>query len=209
MKQFEFWGLDMKLKSVYLFVLLLASSALWAANGYRYYYPAPNFQQTPSRILDRGLFRLQNFLAREKPNKKQLKAFVENEIGRYFDFDYMAKWAAGRFYKELDAYQKEQMVDTIKDMFFNTLTRALSGKDLPSIRVLRERAGRYSNEIDVTALVYQGGSNSRPLKMTFRLYKSKNGWKIFDVMAKGRSAIQFYRSYFKKMFRRMKQENLL
>ncbi len=196
----------MKLKSLIVATLLFISQISFAQ--YNYYYPPPNFQQTPSRILDRGLYRLQNFIAYEKPNKKQLAAFIENEIGRYFDFNYMAKWSAGRFYKELDAYQKEQMVETIKEMFFGALVRSLAGKDAPSIKVLRERAGRYSNEIDVTTLVYQG-DNKRPLKLTFRLYKSKNGWKIFDVMAKGRSAIQFYRSYFKKMFTKMKQDHLL
>ena len=196
----------MQIKSLLLIVLLAFNSVSFA-----YYYPnypAPKVQKSPSQILNIGVQRLRGFIEKQKPSKAQLRAFIENELVGYFDFDYMTKWAAGKYYKQLDSYQKEQVTDTIKQMFFSTLVKTIAGKKFPDIRFLRERAGHYSNELNVIALIRQNGNN-RPIKITFRLYKAAHGWRVFDVKAGGRSAIQFYRGYLTKMFRKMQSDNLL
>jgi phospholipid transport system substrate-binding protein len=196
----------MIIKNLFFIFLLLTSNITLAQSPS--HYPNPNLQQSPSKILNYGVQRLRSFMETQKPTKDQLRAFIENELVQYFDFDYMVKWASGKYYRSLDSYQKEQVTDTIKEMFFSTLVKSISGKKLPEIRFLRERAGHYSNELNVIALIKQNGNN-RPLKITFRLYKSAQGWKVFDVKAGGRSAILFYRNYLKKMFTKMQSENLL
>ena len=40
-----------------------------------------------------------------------------------------------------------------------------------------------------------------PTKLDFRFYKSKDGWKIFDVKAAGNSAVVYYRKMFREMYR--------
>ncbi len=196
----------MKIKSLLLLVLLSMHSA---ASAFFYpNYPAPQVQKSPSQVLNIGVQRLRGFIEYQNPTKAQLRAFIEAEMVDYFDFKYMTKWAAGKFYRQLDSHQKEQVTDTIKQMFFSTLVKTIAGKKFPDIRFLRERAGHYSNELNVIALIRQSGNN-RPIKITFRLYKSPQGWRVFDIKAGGRSAIQFYRGYLTKMFRKMQSENLL
>ncbi|MCU7868794.1 MAG: ABC transporter substrate-binding protein, partial [Candidatus Thiodiazotropha sp. (ex Lucinoma borealis)] len=39
-------------------------------------------------------------------------------------------------------------------------------------------------------------SGGYPANIDFRFYRSKAGWKVFDVSANGNSAIAFYRQHF-------------
>jgi phospholipid transport system substrate-binding protein len=47
--------------------------------------------------------------------------------------------------------------------------------------------------------------NGIPTKLEFRFYKSKDGWKIFDVKAAGNSAVVYYRNQFKHLYRYSRQ----
>ena len=42
------------------------------------------------------------------------------------------------------------------------------------------------------------GPRGYPTRLDFRFYKANNGWKVFDVMANGQSAVIHYRRQFRQ-----------
>ena len=46
------------------------------------------------------------------------------------------------------------------------------------------------------------GAGGYPAELDFRLYRGTDGWKVFDVVANGSSALVYYRDYFRNSMRR-------
>jgi len=166
------------------------------------YAVEPYFVATPDQLIRQGVNRLTGFLIGvEDATPEAVQEFVNLEIAGYFDFAYMARWAAGPFYQRLDTAQKAAMTAKMKDLFLGALARNLGSlqRPIPRIDVFPARPGRSVNEASVTARVM---ANPRQIRMNFRFYWSNHGWRVFDVSANGASAVAFYRRYFNNMFRR-------
>jgi phospholipid transport system substrate-binding protein len=159
----------------------------------------------PDQILRSGLDRLEGFLARGRASPEETKAFLEKEISPYFDFDYMARWAGGSLYAQMDDAQKAQFAHKLEGLFFSALARNLGAyvEPKPTVEIFPARAKGYGREVTVTARVTpQGKASVMPVRLDFRFYPSRNGWRIFDVTANGTSAVAYYRSFFNEVARR-------
>lgn len=162
------------------------------------FHSAGHQEAGPSLVLKEGMGKLVAFLKSKNANDPVAKlSFVEKEIAPYFDFNYMAKWAAGSAYRKMSAGQKTNMSNQIKSMLLNTLSKHLKVYSNQQIRYFRPRYSR--GEVSIGVGILKG--NGYRTNLNFRFYKSKSGWKIFDVKANGRSAVTYYRSYFNKMRR--------
>ena len=163
---------------------------------------APSTQPAPDQIVRQGIDRLKGFLSRGRASPVQIRAFLDEEISPYFDFDYMAKWAGGSVYREMNDQQRQMFAEKLKRMFFSALARNLGtySNTEPRIDISRPRPRRGSNEVDVMArVVPQGGY---PTNLMFRFYRSRDGWRVFDVTANGTSAVAYYRKHFRQVARR-------
>ncbi|MCP4283121.1 MAG: ABC transporter substrate-binding protein [Gammaproteobacteria bacterium] len=158
----------------------------------------------PVVILKQGLKKLMAFAATDrKPDRIQSVAFLEREIVPYFNFAYMARWAAGdRVWRQLDEGQQEELESYIKRDFLTTLAARLTGFGEQQIQVRNPR--RVSaNEVMVAVSVLN--PQAYPARLNFRFYRAEDGWKVFDVAANGSSAVVHYRKQFRQMMRqRMK-----
>ncbi len=188
--------------------LLLASTHLFAQSGYGQgdalyepgYTPVPT---TPDQVVRRGLDRLIGFLmGAQNPSPEAIRTFLDHEIAPYFDFAYMARWAAGPMYRRLSAAQHARMTVVLKNLFLSALAKNLGiyARPLPRIDVYPARASADGSQATVHARVISAdGMFSR---LNFRFYWSEQGWRIFDISASGASAVAYYRNYFGEMFRR-------
>jgi len=164
--------------------------------------PEAYFVSTPDQLIRQGINRLAGFLIGVKAaTPEAVQEFVALELAGYFDFAYMARWAAGRFYRRMDDAQRAAMTAKMQDMFLGALARNLGSLQQPLSRVdvFPARPGRTVNEAVVLTRVLNGNV---PLHMEFRFYWSSRGWRVFDVSADGASALAFYRLYFNNVFRR-------
>ncbi|MCU7872235.1 MAG: ABC transporter substrate-binding protein [Candidatus Thiodiazotropha sp. (ex Lucinoma annulata)] len=177
---------------------LMTSTAIQANPGYNYPQPqlrAPLHQEVdPGTVLREGMTNLLRFLRQsEEPNPQMISAFLEQEIAPYFDFDYMATWAAGPMNRRMNEQQRTELAQKIKVMLLGTLTERLAKYNNQEVRFFRpRRVGE--NEVKVRVGILQSGGY--PANIDFRFYRSKAGWKVFDVSANGNSAIAFYRQHF-------------
>lgn len=203
-------------------LVLLASMSPVSAQPYGYgpgpysghpaQHPYPGYRQqapeqdpaatndSPEQIVRSGIKTLKQYLAGGSgASKQEIGTFLNTEIAPYFDFDYMAEWSAGRRYNMMDATRKQAFSTKIKKMFFAALARNLGtySKRPPRIDVFPARSRQRSKEVTVSARVTP--DSGYPLRLDFRFYNSKSGWKIFDVTANGTSAVVYYRKIFNKM----------
>ncbi|MGB0722776.1 MAG: MlaC/ttg2D family ABC transporter substrate-binding protein [Gammaproteobacteria bacterium] len=174
--------------------------------GYGGYSIPPAPAATPENIVREGLAKLKAFImAGGAGNTDQAREFAEQEIAPYFDFPYMVKYSTSRYWDGMSEEQKDAAATTIRDMFLASLAKNLGGYNNPDVIVHRARKSDDGKEVSVAVSVRFGGSSS--MRMSFRFYKSKTGWKVFDVKANGQSALVYYRKYFEQQMRaeRMKQ----
>jgi phospholipid transport system substrate-binding protein len=154
---------------------------------------------TPATLLKEGVNKLTSFIhTGSAQNRAQVMTFLETEIAPYFDFAYMTRWAAGPAWREMSPAQRAEMQETITSSFLTTLAQKLTSYTNQPIRFFTPR-GHGKDEVTVSAWITQ--PTGYPTKLDFRFYKSKDGWKIFDVKAAGNSAVVYYRDQFRNMFR--------
>jgi len=191
------------MKALHLAVILILVSTfshVINATNYPAYYQAPITDTlAPATIVRTGITKLTGFI-RSGAAKNPIKAqtFLETEVAPYFDFNYMARWAAGPAWRSMSPAQRKQLQSRITESFMTTLSQKLGRYSNQQIRYFTPR-GQGRNDVRVSAWIMQ--PNGIPTKLEFRFYKAEDGWKIFDVKAAGRSAVVYYRSQFNKLYR--------
>ena len=180
------------------FVLILLMTILTTANA------APpgvvaQAETPPSVLLKQGIGKLTGFIrSGNAANEAQARAFLKTEIVPYFDFAYMTRWSAGPAWRRMGPEQRARMQEQLTESFLTTLIQKLTSYTNQSIRYFTPR-GQGRNDVRVSAWIMQ--PNGYPTKLEFRFYRSKDGWKIFDVKAGGNSAVVYYRRQFRDSLR--------
>jgi phospholipid transport system substrate-binding protein len=95
--------------------------------------------------------------------------------------------------------QIANVVQQIEQDFLGTLTRHLASFDNQKIRYFRPRHGR-GNRAMVTVGITNPGTY--PTRLDFRLYRQGGDWKVYDVVANGNSAVNYYRQKFARSWQR-------
>ena len=156
-------------------------------------------------VLKAGLKKLLGFFnSNQAPNRQLIAAFLDKEIAPYFDFAYMTKWAAGGRYMRMSDQQKMMLEQQLKTQFLSTMAQKLSTFNNQKVKYLAPKVqGKGQVELSI-AIINRGGY---PARLDFRLYKSKNGWKVYDVSANGSSALVYYRQYFRQQMHRQRMQS--
>ncbi len=162
-------------------------------------YPMARYQpqESPATVLRGGIDKLLAFLHQEeRPDAKALSSFLEQDIAPYFDFRYMAQWAAGPSWEEMTEKQQSTLAASLEERFLATMAERLKDYDQQSVRFLRPRR-QGSEEVLVSVGLLNPGSY--PSKLDFRMYRApQGGWRVFDVVANGQSAAAYYRQDFNR-----------
>ncbi len=156
--------------------------------------------ENPVVMLQKGMDRLLDYL-KEHPDGDGLGVFLATQISPSFDFPFMAKAAAGKYGRHMTDAQHQRLVKKLQVMFLTAMAEKLSSYDGQDVVYLPARFNNF-DRTTVTALINNPGGY--PGRIDFRVHLTKDGWKIFDVAARGQSAMAFYRSYFRKAMRRQK-----
>ena len=208
-------------RSVFLGAMLLSGAAQAMPYGpgpsYGYNYPAlqgdPAYyygmpqaaqpaEQNPAQVLRDGVNKMLGFLKQTpRPSSEQVAKFLTDEIAGYFDFTHMARFAAGGMARSMDADQLQKLETKLRDMFLGAMAQHLTAYADQAVEFLPPRRGGQRGD-EVTLPMAIIGPQGYPSELDFRLYRSEGGWKVFDVVANGSSALMFYRNYFRDAMRR-------
>lgn len=186
-------------------VSLISFNAYAQVPGYGYSQPYGQYpsyqQQSPAQLLEMGVNILQNYLnSGGLQNEEEVVNFLDSQLGQFFDFEQMSRWASGYHYNRMNSAQRYIFQSNLKKLFFAAFARIVTayGDNQPRIQFLPPR--RLSHEeIIVTARIMP--ANNFPIRIDFRFMQGPSGWKIYDVGTNGNSAVAFYRAYFNNLIR--------
>lgn len=185
-----------------LSVTLVQADPGYGSRPYGYGQPkaapaAPRFSaDSPAALTQDGMGKLLDHLRHNDGDLQRLGAFLNREVAPYFDFAYMAKSAAGSLYRHMSEPQRQRLANRIKQQFLSTMVQRLGSYDQQQVKVVSQRLSPDSRTGVVSTAIM--GPEGYPARLDFRFYKAKGGWKVFDVMANGQSAVVHYRRQFRR-----------
>ncbi|MEE8431209.1 MAG: ABC transporter substrate-binding protein [Candidatus Desulfatibia sp.] len=114
-------------------------------------------------------------------------------IEAMFDFPLMARLTLKKYWAGLDQEKKERFIElfkkNLKEFYLETLNLYTDEKIVYKAPV----QGKKKRKVLIpTELISKG----ERISMDYKLYRSKNNWKIYDVEIKGTSIIRTYQSQF-------------
>jgi phospholipid transport system substrate-binding protein len=128
-------------------------------------------------------------------NQKRVLDLVEAKILPYVDFQRMTALAAGRFWREATPEQQKQLTNEFRALLVYTYSGAISQVRDQKLEFKPSRADPADTEVEVRSQVLQprGGD---PIQLNYRLAKTPNGWKIYDVNVLGAWLVETYKGNF-------------
>jgi len=170
---------------------VLVSSALWLAGPAQAQMEAPD--ALVKRISVEALEAVKADPAIQAGDVGRIIALVDSKIMPSVNFGRMTSSAVGRFWREATPEQKEKLQAEFKTLLVRTYSGALGEvKDQTlSFRPLRARA--EDTEVVVRTEVRGRGE---PIQLDYRLEKTPEGWKIYDINVLGMWLVDNYRSQF-------------
>jgi phospholipid transport system substrate-binding protein len=152
-----------------------------------------NVSLSPEAILQNGIAALAEQF-KKGSSQEEMLTFLKQEIAPHFDMDYMARLSSGYYWNMLNGEQRNTFKEYFQRVFFQSLSRQVSNFGNPQIQFYPARPGNKPNEMTLSARVLQ--PQGVPILMDFRFYRGEQGWKIFDVVADGSSAVLYYRRFY-------------
>jgi len=130
----------------------------------------------------------------QKELEQQAKTKIVIEIIEpMFDFPLMARLTLKKYWAGLDQEKKERFIElfkiNLKDFYAETLNLYTDEKIFYKASI---QGGQKRKILIPTELISKG----ERMSMDYKLYQSKNNWKIYDVEIKGTSIIRTYQSQF-------------
>lgn len=155
-------------------------------------------QEAPDTLVRRIS---QEVLDAAKPDKDlqagdahHVRDLVENKILPYVDLQKTTAMAAGRFWREATSEQQKQLIAEFRNLLIYTYSGALSQVRNQRLEFSPLHADSADREVEVRSRVVQPGRE--PIQMNYRLEKSADGWKIYDVNVLGAWLIETYKGTF-------------
>ena len=118
----------------------------------------------------------------------RITQLVNEKILPYIDFRRTTQLAMGRSWRTATPQQQEQVVEQFKMLLIRTYAGALAQVRNQEIQYKPFRANPDDTDVVVRSTVM---NNGQPIELDYRLYKTPQGWRVYDINVLGAWLIQF------------------
>ncbi|CAB3749411.1 MlaC/ttg2D family ABC transporter substrate-binding protein [Paraburkholderia humisilvae] len=124
----------------------------------------------------------------------RIMAIVDRDILPYIDFRYTTRLAVGLYWRTATPEQQQQLVHQFQMLLIHLYAGALAQLrpdqkiEYPPMRVA-------PNDTD-TVVRTIAETNSQPFEIDYRLHKTPQGWRVYDLNVVGAWLVQTYRQQF-------------
>lgn len=126
---------------------------------------------------------------------QRINALVNQYILPYVDLDKTTRLAAGRYWRQATAQQQKDLTEAFKGTLIRTYSGALARvDDVSALTMAPFRGDPNADDVVVRSTLSQ--RNGPPVSVDYRLEKTPEGWKIYDLNVEGIWLIQNYRNQF-------------
>ena len=178
--------------------ILIALILGWGLSAHAQQKPnpmaAPN--EFVQQVADQVLATLKVDSAARAGDIHRVNQIVDEMILPYVNFEKATRLAAGRNWRDATTEQKT----ALSNAFRGTLARTYSGAfarvtDATDIKTLPFRGDANAADVVVKSQVIQR-ANTQPIALDYRLEKTPQGWKIYDINVENVWLIENYRNQF-------------
>lgn len=129
----------------------------------------------------------------QKGDVNRIIALVDAKIMPNVNFTRMTSSAVGRFWRQATPAQQKQLQDEFKTLLVRTYSGALGEVKDQTVSFKPMRAKPEDTDVVVRSEVRGRGE---PIQLEYRLEKTPDGWKIYDLNVLGVWLVETYRSQF-------------
>ena len=129
----------------------------------------------------------------QKGNIPKIVDLVEKKIVPYTDMRRTTEMAMGPNWKKATTEQQAQLTSEFKNLLIRTYSGALSQLRDQTVQFKALRAAPDDKEVVVKTVVLGRGD---PVPLDYRLEKTANGWKVYDMNIMGVWLVEAYRNQF-------------
>lgn len=127
-------------------------------------------------------------------SRAKIVSLVNAKILPHVDMQRMTAMAAGRHWRTATPEQKQKLSAEFKDLLVYTYAGALSTIKNETVDFKPLRLAPEDTEAEVRSQV--NVARGEPITLNYRLIKTANGWKIYDMNVMGAWLVETYRSTF-------------
>ena len=129
----------------------------------------------------------------QKGDVNRIIALVDSKIMPNVNFSRMTASAVGRFWRQATPAQQKQLQDEFKTLLVRTYSGALGEVKDQTVSFKPLRAKPEDTEVVVRSEVRGRGE---PIQLDYRLEKTTEGWKIYDLNVLGVWLVETYKTQF-------------
>ncbi len=140
-------------------------------------------------------------------NPRKAAQLIQEKVLPHFNFTRMTALAMGPNWRKATPEQRQMLVEEFKTLLVRTYSTALTNYRNQTIEYKPLRMKPEDTEVTVNALVRQPGAES--VTIDYRMAKTEDGWKVYDVVVGGVSLVTTYRETFNTEVRNAGIEGLI
>ena len=185
----------MKKIACLLLVLLLLSQTAVA-----------DVESEAAKLLKRSVDKIFTVLSDKELSIDQKKSKVIEITSPVFGLSLMAKLSLGKeHWSQFNAKQRTEFIDLFTDLFENFYIDKLDFFSNETVVFQPATIVKQNKVLIQTALISKGTQYS----MLYKMFKTKNGWRIYDFEIEGVSILRSYRSQYHHFLKKGGIEGLL
>ncbi|MYC28442.1 MAG: ABC transporter substrate-binding protein [Nitrospira sp. SB0662_bin_26] len=154
--------------------------------------------------MDQALKVLEDESLKSPEKSRERLAILEDIIGKRFDFREMGKRTLGKHWQQFSEADRDEFVRLFQRFLSKTYAGNVDGYSGEQVQYLKER--RKGDYAEVQTAVTSEKSTTA---IYYRLLKSANTWKVYDVLIEDVSLVKNFRSQFGRIIEAESAKGLL
>jgi phospholipid transport system substrate-binding protein len=166
--------------------------------------PIKTYAGDPTDTVTTHVDQVMNVL-KGNASEESKKADIRKIAGMMFDFTAMSKATLGKNWTKLDTDQQQEFIRLLRAMLENAyISKILDYSDEKTVYI-KERT-LSDTRVEVQSKLV---TKSADIPMDYRMVKTEEQWKVYDVIIEGVSLIKNYRTQFREILSTQTPEELL
>ena len=133
-------------------------------------------------------------------NVRKVVDLVEKQVLPHFEFVRMTRLAVGVNWRQASPEQQKSLVNEFRALLVHTYAATFVAYRNQTIDYRPLRMQPNDTEVVIKSLINQPGG--KPVTVDYRMEKTGNGWKVYDVVVGDLSLVQNYRGSFETEVRK-------
>ena len=154
--------------------------------------------------IDQALKVLEDESLKSPEKSRERLAILEDIIGKRFDYREMGKRTLGKHWQQFSEADRDEFVRLFQRFLSKTYAGNIDGYSGEQVEYLKER--RKGDFAEVQTAV---ASEKSTIPIHYRMLKSSDGWKVYDVVLDGVSLVKNFRSQFGRIIEAESAKGLL